>query len=63
MVGDNQVHSQPPGSLGRSEGADTHIHTDDELDTGRGGSLDDVVTHVVAVADAVRNVKFSRAAA
>ena len=63
MVGDDQVHAQPPGGFGRSEGADAHVHTDDEPDAGRGGLLDDVVAHVVAVANAVRNMKIGRAAA
>ena len=63
MVGDDQVHAQPPGGFGRSEGADAHVHADDEPDARGGGPLDDVVAHVVAVADAVRNVKFRGAAA
>ena len=63
MVGDNQVHAQPPRSLGRSEGADSHVHADDQLDARGRGALDDIVAHVVTVADAVRNVKFRRAAA
>ena len=63
MVGDDQVDAQPPGGFGRGEGADAHVHADDELDAGGGGALDDVVAHVVAVADAVRNMKVSRAAA
>ena len=63
MVGDDQVHAQPPGGLGRSESPDAHVHADDEPDARSGGLLDDVVAHVVAVADAVRNMEFRRAAA
>ena len=63
MVGDDQVHAQPPGGLGRSESPDAHVHADDEPDARRGGLLDDVVAHVVAVADAVRNMEFRRTAA
>ena len=63
MVGDDQVHAQPPGGFGGSESPDAHVHADDEPDTCRGRLLDDVVAHVVAVADAVRNMEFRRAAA
>ena len=63
MVGDDQVHAQPPRGLGRSESADAHVHADDEPDARRGRALDDVVAHVVAFADAVRHVKIGRAAA
>ena len=63
MVGDDQVDAQPARRLRRSKGADAHIHADDELDAGSRGALDDVVAHVIAVADAVRNVEVGGAAA
>ena len=63
MVSDDQVHAQPAGCLRRSKGADPHVNADDQLDTGGGGLLDDVVAHVVAVADAVWNVEIGPAAA
>ena len=63
MVGDDQVHAQAACRFRRSKGADAHIHTDNELDAGSGGPLDDVVTHVIAIADAVRNMEIGGAAA
>src|SRR6185312_13924843 len=63
MVSDDQVHAQPPGGFGGRESPDAHVHADDEPDARRGRLLDDVVAHVVAVADAVRNMEFRRTAA
>ena len=63
MIGDDQINTQPPRSLRRGKRADAHVHADDELDARRGGPLDDVVTHVVAIADAVRNMEVGSPAA
>ncbi len=45
------------------EGADAHIDADDETDTGGGGALDHIIAHVVAFANAVRNVEIGSASA
>ena len=63
VVGDDQVDSESMRGLGGSEGADAHVHTDDESNTRGGGTLDDIVAHVVAVANAVRHMKVGGASA
>ena len=63
MIGDDQIDAQPSSCLRGSEGANAHVHADDQLDACRRGALDDVITHVVAVAYAVRNMKVGGASA
>src|SRR5579872_4113463 len=49
--------------LGGGEGADAHIDADDEANACLGRALDYVVAHVVAFANAVRNVEIGGASA
>ncbi len=63
VIGDDQVHAQALRCFRRGKGANAHVHADDQPDAGGRGALDDVVAHVVAVANAVRDMEVGGAAA
>src|SRR5947209_14582211 len=63
MIGNDQVHAEPPGGVGRTEGADAHIHADDQTNARCSRALDHVIAHVIAITDAVWDMKISGASA
>src|SRR5580700_3203129 len=63
MVGDDQVDAETLRSFRGSEGADAHVHADDQANARGGSALDYIVAHIVALANAVRHVKVGGASA
>src|SRR5258708_3317749 len=63
MIGDDEIDPKPLRSLRRGKGADAHVDADNEADARGGGALDYIGAQIVALADAVRNVKVSGASA
>ena len=63
MVGNDEIDAQALRGFGGSEGADAHVDADDEANAGGGGALDHIVAHVVAFANAMRDVEVGGAAA
>ena len=45
MVGNDEIDAEAMRSFGGSEGADAHVHTDDESNAGGRGALDHIVAH------------------
>ena len=63
VVSDDQVDAQLSSCLRGSKCADAHVHANDEPDTRPCGARDYVVPHVIAVANAVGDMKIGRASA
>ena len=63
MVSDNEINTYSSCSIGRGEGAYTHIHANDEAYTRCRGTLDHVILHAVAVANAMRDMEVRNASA
>ena len=63
MVCDDQVHSEIVRRLRRGEGANAHIHADNEANAGGRGALNDIAAHVIAFTNPVRHMEIACAAA
>jgi hypothetical protein len=63
MIGDNEIHAQPLRGLRRREGANAHVHADDEANSRSGCALDHIVAQIVALTNTVRDMKIRRASA
>ena len=63
MVGDDEIDAEAMRGFRGGEGANAHIDADDEANAGGGGALDHVVAHIVAFANAVRDVEVGSASA
>ncbi len=62
MIGDDEVDTGPARRFSSGEGANAHVHTDDQVHAVGGRALDDVFAHVVAFADAVGHMETGCAA-
>ena len=62
MIGDDKVHAEAVRRFRGPERADAHVHADDQTNSRGRGSFDHVIAHVIAFADAVRNVEVGSAA-
>src|SRR5258708_28854308 len=62
MVGDDEVEAEAARGFSGGKGANARINADDELDSSRGGLLNDIVLHAVAVTNAMGDVEISGAA-
>src|SRR5258708_19642623 len=63
MLGDNEINTKPLRRLSGSEGADPHVHADNQANARRCGAFNHVIPKIVAFANTVRNMEVSRTAA
>ena len=63
MIADDQVDVHPVSGLGGGKGPYSGVDADDETDSLGGGALNDLVSQVVSLQQAVRHVKLALSAA
>ena len=63
MVRHDEIDAETLRGFRRAKGANAHINADDEANACGRGALDDIVTHVIAFADAMWNVEVGGASA
>ena len=63
VIGNDKIDPKPLGGLHRRESTDAHIHADDEPNARGRGALDHIVAQIVALANAVRDMKVGSASA